>query len=82
MIVTFNTRLGSRYHIDHTNNRFVQELPTFREGPLFNKPNVTIGKPVEIWTTPISGSLGIARVIQTGVVVSREVTLESHLCQP
>ena len=78
--MSFVTRCGSKYHIDHTNNLFAQESPILREGPLWNKPIVVIGKRVEIWTCPAHGSDSeVARVIQTGVVVSREVSLESYL---
>lgn len=80
MIVSFNTRTGSRYHIDHTNNTFVQELPVERSGPLYNKPTVTIEKPVEIWTTPTQPGK-VATVIVTSVVTSREVDLETRLRQ-
>lgn len=73
MIVTFTTSTGSKYHIDHSNHTFVQELPGERVGKLLNTPSVRTGERVEIWTEPNEPGK-VARVIITGVVVSREVS--------
>lgn len=80
MIVTFTTSLGSKYHLDHTNRTFVQELPHERSGPMWNYPSVVVGKRVEILTAPSPTDEGkVARVIKTGIVSSREVTLEASV---
>lgn len=79
MIVSFTTSMGTRYHIDHANKQFVQEVPTKRSGPLFNTPVVRIGKRVEIWTTDADSKI---RVISTAPVKLREVTLEQPVQQP
>lgn len=71
MIVTFTTAQGSRYHIDHTNGQFVQELPQQRVGILRNKPTVRLGHPVEIQTDDPGGKA--LRVILTSPVTKREV---------
>lgn len=73
MIVSFTTATGSKYHIDHDSNVFVQELPIERTGPLWNKPEVKLGNRVEIWTSPTEGQL--AHVIITSAVTHREVCL-------
>ena len=76
MIVTFQTRGGARYHLDHLNSQFVQELPRERVGPMWNKPSVVVGKRVNIFTASDNPAVPL-RCIQTGIVVSREVTLET-----
>jgi hypothetical protein len=73
MIVTFTTAIGSKYHIDHTNHTFVQELPVERTGPLYNTPSVVVGKRVEIWTAPTEPGQ-VARVMITSPVRTREVS--------
>lgn len=75
MIVSFTTSTGSKFHIDHTNRTFAQEEPLVREGPLYNTPSVRVGERVEIWTKPTQPGK-VATVFVTGVVRTREVTLE------
>lgn len=75
MIVSFTTSAGSTYHLDHTNHRFMQSAPVSREGDLFNVPQVVVGKRVQIWTNPPDPSKA-AKVIETGVVLNRTVTLD------
>ena len=78
MVVQFTTRGGHVYRIDHANKVFVQQNPQERMGPLWNTPSIIVGRRVDILTACDTDAYA-AKLIQTGIVVSREVHLEQSL---
>jgi len=78
MVVQFTTRGGHVYCIDHANKVFVQQNPQERMGPLWNTPSIVVGRRVDILTAPETDT-HVAKLIQTGIVVSREVYFEQSL---
>lgn len=76
MIVNFRTRQGSTYCLNHDRQSFTQTSPIHREGPLWNVPPVKLGDRVVIWTEPDQPNAK-AKVIQTDIVVHREVIIDA-----
>lgn len=78
MIVSFTTAAGSKFHLDHTNKMWVQEVPTLRNGPLYNLPSVRVGRPVEIQTEDPTGKTPL-KIIITAPVTERDIRLEVNV---
>lgn len=73
VVVNFQTRRGAVYSLNHNTKEFLQVAPNTRRGPLWNSPSVKVGERVTIWT---SSEGTAARVIETDIVVKREVSFE------